>query len=204
MPELIVTAHRIRTGIGHDWKLNREAVEDRLLRAGYELDLHEERMPTGALIDDNTLNGVALMSIPPNSVVRHERFWPLPQAGLILSFQPHMHFRGKRMLLEAIHVDGRREVLTDATDYEQTWQIVYAYKEPHLFPKGTILHTVSWHDNTANNRHNPDPSAWIGWGARTMDEMGHGWTDIAFMSDEQYESYRAGTQRHGVATESGQ
>ena len=204
VPELIVTAHRIRTGIGHDWKLNREAVEDRLLRAGYELDLHEERMPTGALIDDNTLNGVALMSIPPNSVVRHERFWPLPQAGLILSFQPHMHFRGKRMLLEAIHVDGRREVLTDATDYEQTWQIVYAYKEPHLFPKGTILHTVSWHDNTANNRHNPDPSAWIGWGARTMDEMGHGWTDIAFMSDEQYESHRAEKQRHGVATESGQ
>ena len=203
-PELIVTAHRIRTGIGHDWKLNREAVEDRLLRAGYDLDLHEERMPTGALIDDNTLNGVALMSIPPNSVVRHERFWPLPQAGLILSFQPHMHFRGKRMLLEAIHVDGRREVLTDVTDYEQTWQIVYAYEQPHLFPKGTILHTVSWHDNTTNNRHNPDPSAWIGWGARTMDEMGHGWTDIAFMSDEQYESLRAGAQLRSVATDSGQ
>ena len=186
VPELIVTAHRIRTGIGHDWNLNREAVEDRLLRAGYDLDLHADRMPPGALIDDNTLNGVALLSIPPHSVVRHERFWPLPQAALILSFQPHMHFRGKRMLLEAIHLDGRREVLTDVTNYEQTWQIVYPYKEPHLFPKGTILHTVSWHDNTANNRHNPDPSAWVGWGGRTMDEMGHGWTDVAFMTDEQY------------------
>ena len=138
VPELIVTAHRIRTGIGHDWELNREAVEDRLLRAGYDLDLHADRMPPGALIDDNTLNGVALLSIPPHSVVRHERFFPLPQAALILSFQPHMHFRGKRMLLEA------------------------------------------------NNRHNPDPSAWVGWGGRTMDEMGHGWTDVAFMTDEQY------------------
>jgi hypothetical protein len=185
---LIVTAHRIRTGLGHDWKLNREAVEDRLLRAGFELDLHADRMPPGAIIDDNTLNGVALMSIPPHSVIRHERFWPLPQAALVLSFQPHMHFRGKRMLLEAIHVDGRREVLTDVTNYEQTWQIVYPYKEAHLFPKGTILHTVSWHDNTANNKHNPDPSAWVGWGGRTMDEMGHGWTDIAFMTDEQYEA----------------
>ena len=204
VPELIVTAHRIRTGIGHDWKLNREAVEDRLLRAGYDLNLHEERMPTGALIDDNTLNGVALMSIPPNTIARHERFWPLPQAGLVLSFQPHMHFRGKRMLLEAIHVDGRREVLTDVTDYEQTWQIVYAYKEPHLLPKGTILHTVSWHDNTVNNRHNPDPSAWIGWGSRTMDEMGHGWTDIAFMSDAQYESRLAERQRQGIRTEGGE
>ena len=201
VPELIVTAHRIRTGIGHDWKLNREAVEDRLLAAGHDLDLHADRMPTGLLIDDNTLNGVALLSIPPDTVARHERFWPLPQAALILSFQPHMHFRGSRMLLEAIHVDGRREVLTDVTNYEQTWQIVYAYDKPHAFPKGTILHTVSWHDNTANNRHNPDPSAWIGWGSRTMDEMGHGWTDVAFMTDEQYERYLAGETLQRVETD---
>ncbi len=97
-----------------------------------------------------------------------------------------MHFRGSRMMLEAIHPDGRREVLTDATHYEQNWQITYKYKTPHLFPAGTILHTVSWHDNTANNKHNPDPTAWVGWGSRTMDEMGHGWTDIAFLTDEQY------------------
>ncbi len=98
-----------------------------------------------------------------------------------------MHFRGSKMLLEAIHPDGRREVLTSATHYEQNWQVTYKYKTPHLFPAGTILHTVSIHDNTANNKHNPDPTAWIGWGSRTMDEMGHGWTDIAFLSDEQYQ-----------------
>ena len=92
------------------------------------------------------------------------------------------------MLLEAIHLDGRREVLIDVNNYEQSWQIVYPFKEPYIFPKGTILHSVSWHDNTANNRQNPDPSAWIGWGGRTMDEMGHGWTDIAFMTEEQYET----------------
>jgi hypothetical protein len=108
------------------------------------------------------------------------------------------------MLLEAIHVDGRREVLTDVTNYEQSWQIVYAYKEAHLFPKGTILHTVSWHDNTANNRNNPDPSAWVGWGSRTMDEMGHGWTDIAFMTDEQYESFASGETVPRVSTGGGE
>ena len=74
------------------------------------------------------------------------------------------------MILEAIRADGRREVLTDATRYEQAWQITYKYKTPHLFPAGTILHTVSWHDNTVNNRHNPDPTAWIGWGSRTIEE----------------------------------
>ena len=187
VPELIVTAHRLRTGVGNDWILNREAVEDRLLRAGYDLDLYEDTMPTGSWIDDNTLNGVALMSIPPNTTARHERFWPLPNPALILSFQPHMHFRGSRMLLEAIHPDGRREVLADVNNYEQTWQLVYPFKDAHLLPKGTILHSVSWHDNTANNKNNPDPSAWVGWGGRTMDEMGHGWTDIAFMTEKQYQ-----------------
>ena len=66
-----------------------------------------------------------------------------------------MHFRGSKMLLEAIHPDGRREILTNATHYEQNWQVTYKYKVPHLFPAGTILHTVSVHDNTANNKHNP-------------------------------------------------
>ena len=189
VPEIIVTSHRLRTGVGNDWVLNRERVEDLALRAGHQLDLDEPRMPTGALIDDNTLNSVALLSIPPHTVAKSERYWPLPQAAMIISFQPHMHFRGKRMMLEAIHLDGRREVLTDVINYQQTWQITYPYKEPHVFPAGTILHNVAWHDNTVNNPGNPDPSAWVGWGSRTMDEMGHGWTDLAFLTEEQYQEY---------------
>jgi hypothetical protein len=185
-PEHVVTSHRIRTGLGNDWVLNRERVEDLLLRAGHKLSIDEPAMPTGALIAENPLHSAAFLSIPPNSVVTHDRYWPLPKAALVISFQPHMHFRGTKMLLEAIHPDGRREILTNATHYEQNWQVTYKYKVPHLFPAGTILHTVSVHDNTANNRHNPDPTAWIGWGSRTMDEMGHGWTDLAFLTDQQY------------------
>ncbi len=189
VPELIVTSHRIRAGIDNEWGLNRERVEDILLRAGYQLDLDATRPPTGALVGENPLGGATLYSVPPHTVVRSERFWPLPQAAMILSYQPHMHFLGSRMRLSAIHPDGRRQVLTDVLNYEQTWQLVYAYKEPHVFPKGTILHNEAWHDNTANNPHNPDPSSWIGAGGRTIDEMAHGWTDIAFMTDEQYQEY---------------
>ena len=197
VPKHVVTSHRIRTGVGNDWALNRERIEDLLLRAGHKISIDEPAMPTGALIAENPLHAAAFLSIPPNSVVTHERFWPLPQAALVVSFQPHMHFRGSKMLLEAIHPDGRREILTSATHYEQNWQVTYKYKTPHLFPKGTILHTVSIHDNTANNRHNPDPTAWIGWGSRTMDEMGHGWTDIAFLTEQQYQEELAArrTQR---------
>jgi hypothetical protein len=186
-PEYVVTSHRIRTDVGNQWALNREKVEDVILRAGHKIDINEPRMPTGALVQENPLHSATMLSIPPNTVAKHERFWPLPQPALIMSFQPHMHFLGTRMTLEAIHPDGRREVLTDATHYEQNWQITYTYKTPHLFPAGTILHTTSWHDNTANNKHNPDPTNWRGWGSRTMDEMGHGWTDIAFLTDEQYQ-----------------
>ena len=186
VPTYVVTSHRIRTGVGNDWVLNRERVEDLLLRAGQNLSIDEPAMPSGALVAENPLHAAALLSIPPNTVARHDRYFPLPKPALVISFQPHMHFRGSRMQLEAIHPDGRRELLTDATHYEQNWQVTYKYKTPHLFPAGTILHTVSWHDNTANNPHNPDPTAWIGWGSRTMDEMGHGWTDIAFLTEAQY------------------
>ncbi len=206
VPKLVVTSHRLRTGVGNDWVLNRTRVEDLLLRKGYPLDLDEPRLPVGNLLDENTGNNAALLSIPPNTIARHERFYPMPQPGMIISFQPHMHFRGKRMLLEAIHRDGRREVLTDVPNYEQSWQITYTYKEPHLFPAGTILHVVSWHDNTANNPHNPDPSAWVGYGPRTMDEMGHGWTDIAWLTEEQYQQALAqrAKKRLTTTTSSGQ
>jgi hypothetical protein len=186
-PKYVVTSHRIRTGVGNEWTNNRERVEDLLLRAGVKLDINEPVMPSGALIQENPLHGAQVLSIPPNTVARHERFWPLPQPAMVISFQPHMHFLGTRMILEAIHPDGRREVLSDIDRYEQNWQIVYTFKTPHLFPKGTILHTISYHDNTANNRHNPDPTSWRGWGSRTMDEMGHGWTDLALLTEEQYQ-----------------
>ena len=195
VPKYVVTSHRIRTGVGNDWSLNREAIEGLVLRAGVKLDINEKEMPTGALVDEGALHGAEQLSIPPNSIALSERYWALPKPALIVSFQPHMHFRGTRMLLEAIHPDGRRQVLTDATHYEQNWQITYKYKTPHLFPAGTILHVMAWHDNTANNKHNPDPTAWVGWGSRTMDEMGHGWTDIAFLSDAQYRQELAARQQ---------
>jgi hypothetical protein len=186
VPKYVVESHRIRTGQGNDWTMQREKVEDLLLSNGVKLDIDQKEMPNGSFIDENSIGSLGNYSIPPNSIAKSERFWVLPQHALIISFQPHMHFRGGRMLIEAVQPDGRRQVLTDATRYEQSWQITYKYKVPHLFPKGTILHTVAWHDNTANNRHNPDPTAWIGAGSRTMDEMGHAWTDIAFLTEQQY------------------
>jgi hypothetical protein len=57
-----------------------------------------------------------------------------------------------------------------------------------LLPKGTILKITSWYDNTTKNPHNPDPNQWVGFGDRTVDEMGHAWVNITYMSDQDYQA----------------
>ena len=130
------------------------------------------------------------LSIPPHaSNVRHDGYRVLPRPIKLISFQAHMHYRGKAMELEAIHLDGRREPLTNIDRYDFNWQIVYPYKNPPVFPAGTVLHVTSYHDNSAANPHNPDPSAWVGWGNRTIDDMAIGWTNFVYLNDEDYEEY---------------
>jgi hypothetical protein len=68
------------------------------------------------------------------------------------------------------------------------WHVVYEYADDvaPIVPAGTILHVISLHDNTAANKSNPDPSNWIGWGNRTVDEMGFSWIGWYFLTDEEY------------------
>ena len=134
--------------------------------------------------------GLGQLSIPPfTDNVRHDRYFRLERPAIINTFQPHMHFLGKAMSLEAIYPDGRREMLTNVDKYDFNWQIAYAYKNPPVLPTGSVLHVTSYHDNTANNRYNPDSSSWIGWGSRTIDEMGNGWVELAYMTEEDYQEY---------------
>ena len=61
-----------------------------------------------------------------------------------------MHLRGKGMSMEAIYADGRREMLSQVTDFNFNWHNMYIYADDAapLLPKGTILHFTSWWDNT--------------------------------------------------------
>ena len=86
VPKYVVTSHQLRTGVGNDWVLNRERIEDSICAPGYKLSIDEPAMPTGALIAEHPLHRAALLSIPPNTVARHERFWPLPKPALVISF----------------------------------------------------------------------------------------------------------------------
>jgi hypothetical protein len=57
-----------------------------------------------------------------------------------------------------------------------------------LLPAGTIMHVISWHDNSAANKYNPDPRNWVGFGNRTTDDMSRHWLTFYTMSDEEFKA----------------
>ncbi|MBI3403756.1 MAG: cytochrome c [Acidobacteria bacterium] len=133
------------------------------------------------------------LDIAPNSVTTTESFVTLKENARIENFQAHMHLRGKGMSMEAIYPDGKRETLSQVTDFNFNWHNMYIYADDvaPLLPKGTMLHFIAWYDNTRNNKSNPDPDQWVGWGDRTVDEMGHAWLNITYYNDADFKAEQA-------------
>ena len=133
------------------------------------------------------------LDIPPNTVAQTEGFQVLRNPARLENFQPHMHLRGKTMLLEAILPDGSRRTLSYVDHFNFNWMVNYIYADDDapVLPKGTVIHVVASHDNTANNKNNPDSNQWVGWGDRTVDEMAHAWVNVTYISEEDYQDYVA-------------
>jgi hypothetical protein len=134
-----------------------------------------------------------LLDIPPNSIAQSEGFQILKNPARLENFQPHMHLRGKSMMLEAILPDGTKRTLSYVDHFNFNWMINYIFADDDapVLPRGTVIHVVAEHDNTANNKNNPDPNQWVGWGDRTVDEMAHGWVNVTYITDEDYADYVA-------------
>ena len=133
------------------------------------------------------------LDIPPNSVAETEGYTVLRAPARLENFQPHMHLRGKAMLLEAILPNGAKRTLSYVDHFNFNWMTNYIYADDAapVLPKGTLIHVVAWHDNTANNKSNPDPDQWVGWGDRTVDEMAHAWVNVTYLSDQDYDEWAA-------------
>jgi hypothetical protein len=134
--------------------------------------------------------GSRSIDIPPNSTFTSQSTTPMRQAGRVENFQPHMHLRGKAMMLEAVMADGSTRVLSKVDRFDFNWMTnyIFADNEAPLLPRGTVLRVTSWYDNTRDNKNNPDPDQWVGYGDRTVDEMGHAWINLTYMSDQEYET----------------
>jgi len=137
--------------------------------------------------------GFGTLDIPPNSIAQTEGYQVLRNPARLENFQPHMHLRGKAMLLEAILPDGTKRTLSYVDHFNFNWMTNYIYADEAapVLPKGTIIHVTAWHDNTASNKNNPDPNQWVGWGDRTVDEMAHAWVNVTYISEEDYQDYAA-------------
>jgi len=135
------------------------------------------------------LSASGYIDIPAGaSNVRNDGYFTLPKPTKLMLFQPHMHWRGKSMQLEAIYPDGRVELISSVPHFDSNWQITYAYKNPPVFPAGTTLHQTSYHDNSAASKNNPDPNNWVGGGERTVDEMSIAHIDFIYLTDEDYQA----------------
>jgi hypothetical protein len=139
------------------------------------------------------------LDIPPGEISRHEGYFQLPRPALLASFQPHMHNRGKAQCMEAIYPDqrgdtarpgpARVETLSCVSNYQFGWHITYPYADDvaPLLPEGTIIHIISWHDNTAANKYNPNPRNWVGFGQRSIDEMSFAWVTITYLDQQDFD-----------------
>jgi len=99
------------------------------------------------------------------------------QDSYIMSFLPHMHYRGKAFSYTARFPDGRKEKLLSVSDYDFNWQTVYEPQEPIFVPKGTRIDCVARWDNSADNLDNPDPTRNVRFGSESYDEMMIGFVD---------------------------
>jgi hypothetical protein len=133
------------------------------------------------------------VDIPPNSIVESQNFTVLKQAAVLENFQPHMHLRGKAMAVEAILPDGATQMVSYVGKFNFNWMTNYIYADDAapVFPKGTMIRVTAWYDNTRANPNNPDPDQWVGFGDRTVDEMGHAWMNVTYISDEDYSAWAA-------------
>jgi hypothetical protein len=133
------------------------------------------------------------IDIPPNTIAQFDNYTVLKQAAQLENFQPHMHLRGKAMEVEAILPDGTAQVVSYVGNFNFNWMTNYIYADDAapVFPKGTMIHVTAWYDNTTANPNNPDHDQWVGFGDRTVDEMGHAWMNVTYISDEDYNAWAA-------------
>jgi hypothetical protein len=99
------------------------------------------------------------------------------------SLMPHTHVRGRRWQVEVTYPDGRKDMVLAVPNYDFNWQTDYIFKQPLKLPKGTVLRTSAWYDNSAANKSNPNAATDVHWGEQTWEEMQ--FTAFTFTIDQQ-------------------
>jgi hypothetical protein len=103
----------------------------------------------------------------------------LPLDVDVLSVVAHAHYLAKLMEAYATLPDGTRKWLIRISDWDQSWQSVYRYRQPVFLPKGSLISMRYHYDNSAANVRNPNhPPKRVEAGNHATDEMGHFWLQV--------------------------
>lgn len=184
----------------------------RLIQAGTNIrwNMHYSQNPNGKDTTDRTsiafwfypqgyqpkhplvrraVGSVTDLDFPPGeNNVRTDGYTMLEDNVRLTVLQPHLHNLGKRQCLEAIFKDGRVQTL-NCVNWDFGWHIAYNYADDvqPLLPKGTMLHVISWHDNSRANKWAADPRNWVGWGNRSTDDMSFAHISWFVLTDVEYQ-----------------
>jgi hypothetical protein len=133
-----------------------------------------------------TFGRTELQMDPMTPNQREDAYFVAPAAMKLTNFEPHLHTTGIRMCLQAIY--GRVVETLNCSGYDHNWVRNYQYSDNYepLIPKGTILHAISWTDNTANNNDVMDPRNATTFGNSSVSNMFIMFNLAEFLSDEDY------------------
>jgi hypothetical protein len=172
--------------------------EDTPMNIAVGLRLYPEGVVPKHIAHAQQLGSASDLDIRPNTKnVRADGYTVLTRPAVITAFQPHMHNRGQAQCLELMYPVGgrgdrpggvRTETVSCVDRFKFNWHVVYEYADDvaPIVPAGTILHVISLYDNTTGNLFNPDPTNWVGYGNRTIDEMGFSWINWYYLTDDEY------------------
>ena len=127
--------------------------------------------PKHEVLSSGTLN--YWFSIPPGAsrhpvVARSEKF---KKDSVLLSMNPHMHYRGKSFKYELVQPSGEKQLLLNVPRYSFDWQSTYWLSKPVKVPKGSRIICSATFDNSEENPFNPDASVRVTWGEQSWQEM---------------------------------
>jgi hypothetical protein len=179
-----------------------EPNQGKLIKAGSDLVFEVHYTPNGKELADQTKLGIVFAKekptervltigasngdfvIPPGNpkypVNADEPFYG---DAKIVSFQPHMHVRGKSMRYELVAADGTRTTLLDVPSYDFHWQQTYTPANPVAVHDGSKIECFATYDNSPENPWNPDPKKEVRWGDQSFEEMMIGFMEIAIPVD---------------------
>ncbi len=174
---------------GNDHVIFRDGFAKKI-EAGSEIIFQIHYTPNGKATVDQCSVGIVFADEPPAREVRvhgiadtrlnipagearHEESTSLPITRDIhlLAVMPHMHLRGSSFRYELTTPDGKTTTLLDVPRWDFNWQLAYRFNEPLAVPQGSRIDVFATYDNSPENPANPDPTAQVGWGDQTDDEM---------------------------------